>query len=61
MNISVDKNVLNSLLDEKQFNKEFKAMLNELIDDELKKEFAADVVMNNVSTSESNCEFIRAI
>lgn len=38
MNISVDKNVLNSLLDEKQFNKEFKAMLNELIDDELKKD-----------------------
>ncbi len=38
MNILVDKNVLNSLLDEKQFNKEFKAMLNELIDDELKKD-----------------------
>lgn len=38
MNILVDKNVLNSLLNEKQFNKEFKAMLNELIDDELKKD-----------------------
>ncbi len=38
MNTLVDKKVLNSLLNEKQFNKEFKAMLNELIDDELKKD-----------------------
>ena len=30
-------------------------------DDELKKEFAADVVINNVSTSLSSCEFISAI
>lgn len=38
MNILADKNVLNLLLDEKQFNKEFKAMLNEMIDEELKKD-----------------------
>ncbi|MDE5964826.1 MAG: InlB B-repeat-containing protein [Eubacterium sp.] len=38
MNTLVDKNVLNSLLNENQFRKEFKAMLNELIDGELKKD-----------------------
>lgn len=38
MNTLVDKKVINSLLNEKQFNKEFKAMLHELIDDELKKD-----------------------
>lgn len=34
----VNSNVINSLLNEKQFNKEFKAMLNELIDAELEKD-----------------------
>ena len=32
-----------------------------LTDEELKKELTADVVINKVSTSESNCEFINAI
>lgn len=34
----VNSNVINSFLNEKQFNKEFKAMLNELIDAELEKD-----------------------
>ena len=41
MNELVNKNVYNSLFNDEQFRKDFKSMLNELIDEELKKDIDA--------------------